>query len=337
MQQEKPESGKVSLRCSRNRLDAIRNRINGKIQGYSNEAEDQILDIVRNGSYDFVWFDEWMYGSTVKKLKHEFPKLPLFVFYHTTARPFLEMMSHIPLSLKYPMRIWDYWLFRRGEKLSALYSDANVILNERDKSIFTQRYGARNILMLPMCLRDTAKIAEVPKNPGEFNLLFVGGGVHKPNVDGIKWFAKNVMPKLDQRAVLHIVGNKMDDFRDAPEFRGNDRIRVTGRVDSLDEFYNMADLVVSPIFYGGGMMTKVAEALMYGKNFLATHHALNGYDGLEHCRCDTAEEFAAKINELIASGVDRYNPELRKIYEQRYSLEAMKNTLREFLTQQHII
>ncbi len=45
----------------------------------------------------------------------------------------------------------------------------------------------------------------------------------------------------------------------------------------------MTDIAVVPIFYGGGMMTKVAEALMYGKNILATSRTLNGYNGLEQC------------------------------------------------------
>ena len=129
----------------------------------------------------------------------------------------------------------------------------------------------------------------------------------------------------------------MDKFRDAKGFRNNDRIRLTGRVESLDDFYNMADLVVAPIFYGNGMMTKVAEAMMYGKNFLASRHAINGYDGFDECVCDTSEDFIRKINGLIASGPERYNPAMRKVYEERYSIEAMAGMLRKLLTDKHII
>ena len=334
---EKPEAGKISIRCSRNIVDSMRNRLHGKVYYYSNEAEDKILDAVREGKYSFVFMDQFIYGSAVKKIKQEFPDLPVLVFYHSVTGNFLDSMRRIPFSLKYPLRVWDYLNYRRHERLSAEYADASIILNERDGSIFRKRYGREPELYLPMCLIDTAHIAEVRKKDDEFNILFVGGARHSPNLDGIKWFAVNVMPHLDSRVVLHLVGTSMDEFRDAKEFRDNDRIRLTGRVESLDDFYNMADLVVAPIFYGNGMMTKVAEAMMYGKNFLASRHAINGYDGFDECVCDTSEDFIRKINGLIASGPERYNPAMRKVYEERYSIEAMAGMLRKLLTDKHII
>ena len=246
-------------------------------------------------------------------------------------------MSHIPFTLRYPLRIWDYVNSKRQQELSAKYADAVVILNERDRNNLMKHYGRDADLILPICFRDTAHIAEVKKKHDEFNILFVGGAKHSPNLHGIKWFAVNVMPYLDSRAVLHLVGTDMDTFRDDKEFRGNYRIKMTGRVESLDDFYNMADIVVAPIFYGAGMMTKVAEAMMYGKNFLASRHAINGYDGFDDCVCDSAEDFIRKINGLIASGTERYNPAMRKVYEERYSVEAMTDMLRKLLTDMHII
>ena len=40
---------------------------------------------------------------------------------------------------------------------------------------------------------------------------------------------------------------------------------VVGEVESLAQWYHDAYFVVAPIFDGSGMKTKVAEALMYGK------------------------------------------------------------------------
>ena len=97
-------------------------------------------------------------------------------------------------------------------------------------------------------------------------------------------------------------------------------------------------LVVVPILYGEGMMTKVAEAMMYGKNILATSHALNGYHEIEEsCRCDTPEEYISRINAMIENGTERFNPEMRKIFEEQYSINAMVNTIRESLKQHGIL
>ena len=56
-------------------------------------------------------------------------------------------------------------------------------------------------------------------------------------------------------------------------------VTVVGSVENLDEWYNKADLVVGPIFKGEGMKTKTCEALMYGKRYLGTDEALEGYEG----------------------------------------------------------
>ena len=341
---EKPEQGKLSLKCSKNVFTSIRNRLHGKISGYSTEAEDKIISIAKEGRYSFVWLDQFTYGSTVRKLKREIPSLPVFVFYHTVATPFITRMRHMPLTLRYmpfileyPLRIWDEILRRNNEKLSAQNSDANIILNDRDGSLFKKRYGFEADMTLPICLADKAHIAPVRQSSDEFNMLFVGGALHRPNLDGIRWFVVNVMPRLDSCAVLYLAGSTIDLLRNDKDFSGNDRIRILGRVENLDDIYNMTDLVIAPIFFGGGMMTKVAEALMYGKHFLATTHALNGYEGLDDYRCDTADEFAEKINRLIASGTERYIPELRKIYDEKYSLDAMTEMLRKFLSDRNII
>ncbi len=78
-------------------------------------------------------------------------------------------------------------------------------------------------------------------------------------------------------------------------------------------------------------MTKTAEALMWGKNYLATGHALNGYEGLEECRCGTAREFADRINAMIHSRPVKYNPKMRRLYEEKYSIPAMTEMFRKML------
>ena len=79
-------------------------------------------------------------------------------------------------------------------------------------------------------------------------------------------------------------------------------------------------------------MTKTTEALMWGKNYLATGHALTGYEGLEDCRCGTAQEFADRINAMIAARPAKYSPEMRRLYEEKYSLSAMTKMFREIVT-----
>ncbi|MBR4195927.1 MAG: glycosyltransferase [Synergistaceae bacterium] len=339
--EERPEPGKISVRAWRSRLSSAVGAVTGKrtyMAHYCAEAENDILRIVREGSYDFIWFDDCIYGSTIRKIKQFRPEIPVFVFYHIVMPGSLrEVLRQNRRKIRGVLGLLKYANFIRQQKLSALHADVNVLLNERDSATFTKIYGQRNQLMFPACFADTANIEPAEKISGEFNMFFVGLGGHDPNIEGIRWFAREVMPAIRPEAKLSVVGTNMDkNLKDAPEIKDNPRITVKGRVESLDPYYNSADVVIVPIFSGAGMMTKVAEALMYGKNILATGHALNGYDGLEKCRCDTAEDFIARINSMIETGSQRYNPAMRKIYEEKYSLPAMENILREYLREKGI-
>lgn len=53
-------------------------------------------------------------------------------------------------------------------------------------------------------------------------------------------------------------------------------IRLLGRVEDLDHFYDGLDVVVAPMTFSTGLKIKVAEALSYGKALVAT---ANGFDG----------------------------------------------------------
>src|SRR5215469_3199817 len=53
-------------------------------------------------------------------------------------------------------------------------------------------------------------------------------------------------------------------------------IRLLGRVEDLDQFYDNIDVVVAPLMFSTGLKIKVAEALSYGKAVVAT---ANGFDG----------------------------------------------------------
>lgn len=323
-----PEDNKIILKRSKNYLGEYVNYLCRRI--YSLDAENIIINMLKDDVYDFVWFDERKFGSTIRKIKCLWPTLPVLTFYHSV------IPSDIIFHNAY-RGILHYIVFKQQERLSAQYSDASIILNERDRKTLRKHYGHDADLILPICYIDTATIYSAARNSDEFNILFVGGWRHKPNREGIIWFVKNVMPYLDRKAVLLLAGMNMKMCLDIPEIRDNDRIKVFSDVENLDEVYNMADLVISPIFTGAGMMTKIAEAMMYGKNYLATTHALCGYDADEICRCDTAEEFITRINHMVNSGFPRFNPAMRKLYEDKYSVNAMSNTLAKFFRQKGII
>jgi hypothetical protein len=49
-----------------------------------------------------------------------------------------------------------------------------------------------------------------------------------------------------------------------------------GMVESVDEYYEMADIVVLPVTIGGGIAIKTLEAILIEKPVCPTAHALRG-------------------------------------------------------------
>lgn len=55
-----------------------------------------------------------------------------------------------------------------------------------------------------------------------------------------------------------------------------DGVAVIGALPDVAEFYEQVDVVLAPIYLGGGMKVKVVEAMMYGRPVIASAHARSG-------------------------------------------------------------
>lgn len=105
-------------------------------------------------------------------------------------------------------------------------------------------------------------------------VLFVGSKYY-PNIIGIRWFYKEVLPQLGYDFELKIVGRGTEFL--AEEFN-DERVKVVGTVDSVEPFYQDADIVIAPLFDGGGMKCKTVEAVGYGKYLVGTTESLQGFN-----------------------------------------------------------
>ena len=114
-----------------------------------------------------------------------------------------------------------------------------------------------------------------------------------------------------------------------------DNVKVIGTVEDLSVYYNLADAVIMPIFFGNGMKVKTAEAMMYGKTTFATQEALEGYD-IESVRdrgiyeCNTKEEFVEKIRKNV-SVHSTINQQVRQIFLEKYETGVQEKKFQSFL------
>jgi glycosyltransferase involved in cell wall biosynthesis len=105
----------------------------------------------------------------------------------------------------------------------------------------------------------------------EDNSFGLIGSMARPNLDGFQNL--NDTLKLSEKFVL---AGPISTSEDVISNLGSS-IKKLGIVESPSSFYEIINVALSPIRFGGGLKIKVFEALSYGKPVLATKHSIDGF------------------------------------------------------------
>lgn len=101
-------------------------------------------------------------------------------------------------------------------------------------------------------------------------LIFTGNLSYGPNLDAINYLLNEILPKLWLKrpsVKIYFLGGGAPDFL---KNHHDNRIIVTGFVDSLVPYMKKTSIFVSPLFFGAGTKTKVLEAMGFGKAVVGT-------------------------------------------------------------------
>jgi glycosyltransferase involved in cell wall biosynthesis len=112
--------------------------------------------------------------------------------------------------------------------------------------------------------------------PEDCLLLFAGALKYKPNFDAYKIIRDEICPALnsiDFKYKMLICGGGLEN-----ESPSDPNIILTGFVDDIHLYFKAADVFVNPVMDGGGIKTKVVEAL--GNN-LTVVSTINGSIGID--------------------------------------------------------
>ena len=108
-------------------------------------------------------------------------------------------------------------------------------------------------------------------------LLFTGAMDYHANVDGVVWFSREILPRIQSQrpgTEFFIVGsNPGQEIRSLHNGNG---ITATGFVDDMRPYYRMADVCVIPLRLARGVQNKVLEAMAMAKAVVATPQAIQG-------------------------------------------------------------
>lgn len=172
--------------------------------------------------------------------------------------------------------------------------DTVIAIQPHEEAAVATMIGASRVLLaphpvtLPRCaMRPAARIVGLVASPWA------------PNVDGFRWFADSVWPRVARRRLLfHVYGalcGAIGPQRDA-------RIVLRGIVPSLEDIYRDIDIAVNPVRCGAGLKIKSVEALASGLPLVTTTEGMRGLEdgaGDAFLVADEPDAFAGHLRRLI--------------------------------------
>ena len=146
-----------------------------------------------------------------------------------------------------------------------------------------------------------------------------------PNRQGLSWFLSNVFPHVGPNVHLNLFGEGTERYA-----RGVARVTQHGPVDNLAEVWSRCDLMICPMHAGGGVSTKLAEAVYHGVPVLATSLATRGLP-LSDDPCitvsDDAEDWIEHLTSPNASAGQRISPTL----SDQFAVHTHRETVQRFV------
>jgi glycosyltransferase involved in cell wall biosynthesis len=154
-----------------------------------------------------------------------------------------------------------------------------------------------------------------------------------PNVDSVRWFAREVLPLIRRRIPqvrLLVVGREpsralIDELSGLP-------IEFTGTVEDVRPYLARAGLFVVPLRVGSGTRLKILEAWAMAKPVLSTAIGAEGLparDGENIRLADTPDALASRAIMLLQSPLEaeRLGAAGRRVVEEAFSWKRVGNRL----------
>ena len=207
----------------------------------------------------------------------------------------------------YSLVQWDK--LRRYERQICQQADRVIAVSEADRAALLRLDPNLNITVIPNGVDLDYYAAYSRENDpqapdyGPNALVFTGKMDFRPNVDGVTWFAQEVLPLVRREvndATFVIVGKE-------PHLRVQELARlegviVTGFVPDIRAHIAAAAVYVVPLRIGGGTRLKVLEAMAMRSAMVSTRLGCEGFPltgGQEALFADDAESFARSVVALL--------------------------------------
>jgi glycosyltransferase involved in cell wall biosynthesis len=198
---------------------------------------------------------------------------------------------------------WLYWrAIGRIQRRICRKFDRILTMSENDRRALLATDPGLSVGVLPLPVGiDAARSAVAARE--DAGLLFVGAMHRDTNVDAVRHFCRDILPRIRAdvpTATFTIAGGDPTD--EVRRLAGEPGVRVTGFVETLEPYYGAATVFVAPLRITGGIAGKTIDALAAGCPVVTTtlgNDGLGATPGVHLLVADEPEDFAAAIVRLL--------------------------------------
>lgn len=222
-----------------------------------------------------------------------------------------------------------YLISKKRERYMLEKSNLVLAITEADKKRLVELYGipTQKVEIFPVAVN----LAEDNKTfdgkiGNKIKCLITGSLWFGPNADATVWFLKKVYPTIKNICELTVAGFKPND--EVKQCCQENGVRLVDSPDDMGPYFRETEMVLAPIFDGGGMKVKIAEALSYALPVVTTDHGNIGYDLVDRENgliANTAQDFISDIQFYYGLSNEARSEILQnswRTYTEKFSLNA---------------
>lgn len=262
----------------------------------------KLIELLKENEYDVVQLETLYLAPYAKLIKAHSDALVTMRAHNVE----FEIWERITRNTKFvPKKLYLNYLTRKLKRFELDHLnnyDYLIAVTEKDLINF-QSLGYNNgAIASPIGLESRNYHPNGFEPSDELKICFIGSLDWMPNIEGFKWFIKEVWPNVVDiypKTQLHVAG------RNTPESIRSIKLKnvyIHGEVSDAIKFIENHDVMVVPLFSGSGMRVKILEGMALSKTVITTQLGLEGIkaeDGNQVLIANAPEEFLQKIGYCI--------------------------------------
>jgi glycosyltransferase involved in cell wall biosynthesis len=299
----------------------------------SKKMKNIIVETLAHDKHDLIVCD-FLTSSINLDLNINMPKV---IFQHNAETLIWERAYKEERSLFKKIYFFiQFFKMKIFEKRILKKFDLCIAVSSKDKEYFINKFGLKNVRVIPTGV-DVRYFIPRLEMQQENTLVYVGNINWFPTEDALSYFIKEILPLIKKECnslKLYIVG--LGPVKKVFSLAKKDNnIIVTGTVDDVREYINLASVFILPLRIGGGTRIKIYEAMASAKAIVSTSIGAEGLE-VENNKniilADTKESFASSVIQLLKDKELRIKigSEARKYVEENCAWDKVVDKFSEY-------